>query len=454
MSLLKWLFWLYFLLLIFEGALRKWVLPQLSGPLLVVRDPVSMLIIWEAYRTHKWPKEWTAATAFLAVGLLGLCSIQFMTGNTSWFIVLYGLRSYLLPFPVALIMGENLTASDLRKFAVCTLWLLLPLTALEVAQYYAPAGSFLNKGAYRGTEQLAYALGHVRASSTFSYVTGPTNFLPLAAAFIFYGLTSETFARRWLLWAAMVALIIAIPVTGSRSLVFLLAGVVASVVIASMGGGIKFGRSVQAILAIAVVVLLISQFPAFNEATNTLADRFSNATQAEGGSTGQSLFLRSVQPTIRTLEISFATNNWIGTGVGYGASAVSTLLTGGQYSLAGEEEVPRVINEFGAPCGIAFMLFRLALGIMITFKATSYMRIAQPLAWFLLPLTFNALWFCTLEQPTFQGFLVISVGFSLAALNTAVIVLPPSPEIFVNPRIQSLRKAALARAQDEDSRTA
>jgi len=202
------------------------------------------------------------------------------------------------------------------------------------------------------------------------------------------------------------------------------------------------------------VVLLIFQLPAFNEATNTLSDRFSNATQAEGGSTGQSLFLRSVEPTIRTLEIAYATNNWIGTGVGYGARAVSTLLTGGQYSLAGEEEVPRVVNEFGVPCGIAFMLFRLALGIMITFKALSYMRIAQPLAWFLLPLTFNALWFCTLEQPTFQGFLVISLGFSLAALNTAVVVLPPSTEMFVNPRVESLRKAALARAQDEDSRTA
>jgi len=51
---------LYFLLLIFEGALRKWVFPQLSGPLLIVRDPIGLLIIWEAYRTHKWPKEWSA----------------------------------------------------------------------------------------------------------------------------------------------------------------------------------------------------------------------------------------------------------------------------------------------------------------------------------------------------------------------------------------------------------
>ena len=55
MSLLKKLFWLYFLLLIFEGALRKWVVPGFSAPLLLVRDPVAILIIIEAYRTNKWP---------------------------------------------------------------------------------------------------------------------------------------------------------------------------------------------------------------------------------------------------------------------------------------------------------------------------------------------------------------------------------------------------------------
>ena len=34
--------WIYFYLLIFEGALRKWFLPSLATPLLVVRDPVAL----------------------------------------------------------------------------------------------------------------------------------------------------------------------------------------------------------------------------------------------------------------------------------------------------------------------------------------------------------------------------------------------------------------------------
>jgi hypothetical protein len=36
------LFWVYFWLIIFEGAIRKWLLPGLSTPLLVIRDPIAM----------------------------------------------------------------------------------------------------------------------------------------------------------------------------------------------------------------------------------------------------------------------------------------------------------------------------------------------------------------------------------------------------------------------------
>ena len=51
------LLWTYFWLLIFEGALRKWVLPGLSNPLLIVRDPVAILAIaagWQLLLHSPW----------------------------------------------------------------------------------------------------------------------------------------------------------------------------------------------------------------------------------------------------------------------------------------------------------------------------------------------------------------------------------------------------------------
>ena len=416
MPLLKKLFWLYFLLLIFEGALRKWVLPQLSAPLLLVRDPVALLIIWEAYRTRKWPRQWSAVVGILAAGIVALCFIQLVAGDNPWYVALYGLRSYLLPFPVAFIMGENLDREDLRKFGLCTLWLLFPLTALEVAQYNAPATSILNAGAYIGGEQLGYAGAHVRASATFSYVTGPMFYVPLAAAFIFYGMVDDRFAKTRLLYAASCALLIAIPITGSRALAFLLLGVLACVAVGAMFGVSQLASALKAVLALLVVAALVSQLPIVSDSTRTFQQRFTSASSSEGN-TESTLDLRVVFPIVRAIEDSLSAEHWYGAGIGLGSNAASTLLTGRQEFLAGEEESIRVLAEFGPPFGIAFMIFRLMLAVMIGAKALSRVREHQLLALFLLPSLLALLVLSTLEQPTIQGFAVITIGFSLAALK-------------------------------------
>jgi hypothetical protein len=137
------------------------------------------------------------------------------------------------------------------------------------------------------------------------------------------------------------------------------------------------------------------------------------------GTTENSILLRIVYPITRTIEQSIGKNNWLGAGVGYGANAVSTLMTGTQVFTTGEDEFSRVINEFGAPAGIAFMLFRGLLAVMIVSKALARVREHQPLPWLLAPLMFWTLVFGVLEQPTEQGFMVMSVAFSLAALRLA-----------------------------------
>jgi hypothetical protein len=438
MPLLKKLFWLYFLLLFFEGALRKWVLPQLSVPLLLVRDPVALLIIWEAYRTHKWPRQWSSVIGILAAGLLALCFIQLVAGETSWLVAMYGLRSYLLPFPVAFIMGENLDHDDLRKFGLCLLWLLLPLTALEVAQYRAAPSSILNKGATLGSTQLAYSGGHVRASATFSYVTGPTTYLPLAAAFIFYGIADPRFAKRWLIYAASVALVVAIPVTGSRTLLVLLAAILACVASAAMFGVSQLGSALKVVFALMIVGLLVSQLPVVSESTRTFQIRLSEASGSEGG-TEATISSRVTGPVVRAIESSFSGDHWFGTGIGLGSNAAATLLTGKQQFLAGEGGFERILFEFGPIFGFAFIIFQVMLAVMITGKALSRVREHQPLAWFLVPSLIPLVALSTLEQPTLQGFAVIVMGFSLAALKRVTV--PNELAHTVNPQsVQSYRR--------------
>ncbi|MDR3775322.1 MAG: hypothetical protein P4K97_00375 [Terracidiphilus sp.] len=416
MPLLKRLFWLYFLLLIFEGALRKWFLPQLSAPLLLIRDPLALLIIWEAYRTRKWPKQWSSVIGILSVALIILCCVQVAIGENPWIVALYGMRSYLLPFPVAFIIGANLDEDDLRKFGVCTLWILLPLTALAVAQYLAPSSSILNKGAYTGMTQLDYASGHVRASETFSFVNGPTNYVPMAAAFIFYGLVNDKFVKKWLLWAASFATVLSIPVIGSRTQIVLLLAVVACVATAAMFGVSQLAGSVKVIAALLIVSAGVSQLPVFSEAMNTLEARLTSSSRSEGGAEG-SLTKRVMGPIVEAIDEGFSSEVWYGHGMGLGSNAAATLMTGKQGFLAGEDETYRVVTELGGLCGLSFMLFRYLLALLIAAQALSRVRAYHPLAWFLVPVVFTGLTSGVLEQPTLQGFMVVSVGFCLAALK-------------------------------------
>src|SRR5438552_14153419 len=48
---------LYIFLLLVEGALRKWIVPQFSNPLLLVRDPIVLAIYFLAWRAHIFPRN-------------------------------------------------------------------------------------------------------------------------------------------------------------------------------------------------------------------------------------------------------------------------------------------------------------------------------------------------------------------------------------------------------------
>jgi len=434
LPLLKKLFWLYFLLLIFEGALRKWVFPQFAGPLLLVRDPVAVWIIWEAFRTKKWPQRWSTVTAILVAFICGLTLLQVMLNDVPWWVAVYGVRSYLLPFPVAFIMGENLDPADMRKFAICTLVLLLPLVALEVAQYRADPSSPLNAGAGLEAHQTTYYGAHARASGTFSYNVGPTSYAPLAAAFIFFGLTSDRFGKRWLLWAATAALILSAPSVGSRAMIFELAEVVVCAAIAALLGASQFVRTLRIVVPIFAVYFLVSYLPVFSQASQTLNNRFNQADAAEGGSVQSSMEMRAFGPIIGAVVQTDFTKNVIGQGLGTGAAAISKVTTGHVSFLMGEYEITRVIGEFGPIGGFSFMLFLYGLALILFISAFLRAREGSPLGLLLFTVLFNSLTAGILEQPTEQGFMVIALAFTLSAVERRRVVAKSAHEVQPLPR--------------------
>lgn len=425
LTLLKKLFWLYFLLLIFEGALRKWVAPQLSAPLLVIRDPVCILIIWEAYRTRKWPSRWLLPITFLSIIIIGLFSLQIALGDNPFLVGLYGLRSYLLPFPVIFIMGECLDDEDLLYLGRCTLWLLLPICLLALGQYLAPANSFLNKGAYRDAKQMVYIGDHVRASGTFSFSIGLAHFVTLAGSFVFYGMFRENLAKKWLIWASAFALIVIVPTTGQRLLVVQLAAVLGCVAISAMMGISQFAKVIRIIIPILILFVLASFLPVFRQEIQSMGNRFTHAAASEGGTEESSFYDRTVQPEINAAEDASDTQNWMGIGLGRGAMAVQAFVTGATRFVTGEYEFSHELMEMGPFAGGAFALFKLFLAILIFGQAFARARDHEPLALLFYPLMFATLFFGLLEQPTIQGFVVISMAFCIAAAKQSVTAVVP-----------------------------
>ncbi|HEA23215.1 MAG TPA: hypothetical protein ENH87_20205, partial [Pricia antarctica] len=216
---LKYAIWLYFILLIFEGALRKWVLPGLSDALLIVRDPVAIYIIYRAWYYNLINRN-SFIVAMTALTIMGLIT-ALLFGHGNLFVALFGARVTLIHFPIIFIMGKVLDKNDILQFGKFVLWLSIPMVVLIAAQFYSPQSAWVNLGIGGGeTEGFQGALGYYRPPGTFSFQVGNTLFFSLAAVFIVYFWTNNIKFNRIVLLLATLALLAAIPLSISRTLFY------------------------------------------------------------------------------------------------------------------------------------------------------------------------------------------------------------------------------------------
>src|SRR5215210_5304712 len=97
-GLLKIGVWTYFLLIIFEGSLRKWVLPGFATPLLIIRDPLALWLLLMAYKQNQFTTNIYTAV-MLIIGIVGTVTAVLL-GHGNFPVALYGARILLLHFPL------------------------------------------------------------------------------------------------------------------------------------------------------------------------------------------------------------------------------------------------------------------------------------------------------------------------------------------------------------------
>src|SRR5438105_2508513 len=217
------LIWVYLILLLIEGALRKWALPTFSDPLLIIRDPVVLAIYLVAWRANLFPRNAfvillaVIGGLSLAISILNLYS--YISIKVILLVTLYGFRSNFLHLPLIFVIANVFDHEDVKKVGWWTLMLMIPMSALMVAQFKASPDSFINKTVgVSEAQQLATAGGKIRPPGTFSFISGPVFYLSAAAAFVIYGALTKT-AYKNLLLLSSAAVLIGVTVSGSRSCV-------------------------------------------------------------------------------------------------------------------------------------------------------------------------------------------------------------------------------------------
>jgi len=410
MRLLRNLIWLYVLFWLVEGGLRRWFLPGLASPLLLIRDPLVVAIYFIAASKNLFP-----ANAFIGWGVL-LAFLSFanalLLGHGNAIVALYGMRCDFLHVPFIFIAGKVLRQKDVVALAKVAVWVVIPYTALLVAQFYQPQDAWVNRGVGDSTEGAGFAgsLNHFRPPGTFSFITGPAELYPLVTACWFVLVLSHQFPA-WLMAASGAAIVVAVPVSISRSL-FLGVGLVAVAGIGAMIAGkrLSLGMFFKVALIAIVLPLAATRLPAFKDGMEAFSARWETATTDQGG------FQEAiVDRVLDGLFGPFAGVKYSGLGTGFSTNVGQKLLTEKVGFGASEGEWGRLLFDNGFILGSLLIVYRVALGGWIFLATLRAWRRRSPQG-----LVFASAGFLLLidgqwGQATTLGSAVIAGGLALAA---------------------------------------
>jgi hypothetical protein len=412
---LKIAIWLYFFLWIFEGALRKWILPSLATPLLIVRDPVAIYLIIKAIHLNVKFSNVYLVGAYVITLLSLIITLTFGHGNL--FVGIYGARIMLLHFPLIFIIGAVFTKEDIIKMGYVLLGINILMTLIVYLQFISPQSAFINIGlGGEGSSGFSGAMGYFRPPGTFSFITGLSSFYIMVSVFVFYFWLSDTPVSKILLYASTLALIFSLPLTVSRTAV---GGVLLVGLFAFLGSATSLKTLMRIVLTIIVLfalfIILQQTTSVFSLGTEVFMSRVDTASEHSGGFE-ESFFSRAmdgfIDPIVRLMKLPLFIGN-----LGMGTNAGAQMLSGSNGFLIAEDELSRISGEQGLILGGVIIVLRLGLALSLFLKS-----IRLPNEDKLLPLIFcgTALFSLTQgqwAQPSMLGYSVMVTGLLLASIN-------------------------------------
>lgn len=375
-----------YLLAIFEGAIRKYIAPQLGQYIFFIRDPFLLYAYLLATRFSLWPRQqaFFAVSVFMCVFGVLLFVMQvgvFGVDNTRLLLGVYGWRSYFFYIPLAFLIGAQFRREDLRLVARITLFLAVPIAVLVLAQFSSPPNAQINVGVAEERELQFRSVGitvdRIRTTGTFTSPAGQQQFIASAfalmvammllprreAGVIFVGLTA-------------CAVLTCLALSGSRG-AMLHCGLIG---LFAMGLGLV-GKSAALktkalLLPLGLITSAAVLYPiVFPEGFETFMTRWNGAANAERAIEG-GVFGRAVLGQVDFIRFLDVVPT-LGYGLGYGGNASIMLgaeVDGVKPGLMVEADLSRQIVDLGPVFGLCYIAMRLALMIWLGLRVYAATR--------------------------------------------------------------------------------
>ncbi len=442
-------------LMIFEGAIRKWLVPGAQDLVYFAKD-VLLLGVYAGFLRDRsrlrirFPAQPVLYSLLAATTLFGLMQV-FNPALPNLLVGLSGFKAYFFYVPLLFVVpaafpGDAALYQFLKRYALIA----IPVGLLATAQFFSPASSVLNTYARTNEEDYIATFGsstYVRVTATFSFITGYSSYL-LAMAILTLCLVA---AARWqfrgnlLLFGALGMTLFPMLMTGSRGpvlfIVLLFPFYWWLAVIRERGGGVAFGRLLIALGLVGGVMMATGQ---------NAVDAFRGRAEA-----GSDVRNRVTSPLLSPYLL-LPDSGLLGFGIGATHQTAPTLAPGlvpysWLHGLLAEVESGRVMLELGAAGFVLVYFLRVYLSLFALWQVFALrIRFHRSLATaaFLFSLTalpgtivFDVVsgvfyWF-------FAGLLMLAIRLDREAVRkatrAAAVPRPPAPEPLPEPALPVAR---------------
>ncbi len=382
------LFFATYWLVVFTGAIRKWLFPGQQILYLLQDLPIAMAYLY-ALGTGLFTRS------FLALGVLLLSVVLVVHGLLQMIVIdlplkvlVIGLHNYIFYLPMLLVFPLVMDSEGRKKFIRWNLILNLPMTLLVVAQSRSSATAFINRTtALKGFGGLGGDLA--RGTGTFNFVS----FYAIWLAIIFALCMGEWLVPpdrracgKLLLVSSTIGAMLSTIVSGERTSL----GLAAIVLVVAMFAGTTM-RAFRPMLITGGVLLLL---PGVLLIATQLSPTMLRAFQAR---TTNSENVRDSKRRVLYMLTGFIPQRYdpIGAGLGVGTDAAHVGEINGYevtYTLD-EMDLPRTIDELGTFTGSFYDVMRMGMAVGIVLLSIFLLtRQRDPYALLLSVLVFTMLY--------------------------------------------------------------